>query len=191
MVNGPGNQFNINLKLCQKIFNLLIEHQWINWFYRIEYGVFCQQTPILITLFVFMNIAPSVYKKIVAAKLFMDQNFHESIDLHHISQKACISRFHFHRLFTRVYNRTPHQYLTRKRIAQACKLLEDKKLTVTEICNSVGFESMGSFSALFKKEMGIGPSIYRNIILIKKEKTKTSPNSFIPNCFIDQYSMDR
>ena len=131
-----------------------------------------------------MNIAPAVYRRIVDAKLFIDQNFHESIDLHSISRKACISRYHFHRLFTRVYNRTPHQYLTRKRIDQACELLESKKLSITEICNSVGFESMGSFSVLFKKETGYVPSVYRNIAWMKKEKTKTSPKSFIPHCFL-------
>jgi len=135
-----------------------------------------------------MNIDPAVYKRIIAGKLYMDQNFHESIDLGSISRMACISRFHFHRLFTRVYNKTPHQYLTRKRIALACELLTDEKLSITEICNSVGFESMGSFSVLFKKEIGISPRIYRNNALLKNELAKKSPKSFIPHCFINAFT---
>ena len=131
-----------------------------------------------------MIIAPAVYRRIVDAKLYMDQNFHESIDLRIISRKACISRFHFHRLFTRVYRKTPHQYLTKKRIALACELLGERKLSVTEICNSVGFESMGSFSMLFKKETGIGPKVYRNIAWQKQDNVKKSPGSYIPHCFI-------
>ncbi|MBN8856494.1 MAG: hypothetical protein BGO55_17000 [Sphingobacteriales bacterium 50-39] len=59
-----------------------------------------------------MPIAPDVYKKIVMAKLYMDENFHESIDLDRISREACLSRYHFHRLFTRIYQRTPHQGAT-------------------------------------------------------------------------------
>lgn len=134
-----------------------------------------------------MTISPALYRKIVAGKLYMDQNLHEPIKLRHISRNACISRFHFHRLFTRVYNRTPHQYLTKKRIRLACDLLSDNKLSVTEICNSVGFESMGSFSTLFKKEMGIGPSIYRHHVWSRIEETKKNPVGFIPYCFIDGF----
>jgi hypothetical protein len=47
-----------------------------------------------------MNISPDVYKKIITAKLYIDGNFHECINLDGISGKALISRFHFHRLFT-------------------------------------------------------------------------------------------
>ena len=108
-----------------------------------------------------MSIAPDVYKKIVMAKLYMDENFHESIDLDRISREACLSRYHFHRLFTRIYQRTPHQYLTRKRVDQARQWLADKDLTVSEICNNVGFESIGSFSWLFRKRVGLSPDQYR------------------------------
>jgi AraC-like DNA-binding protein len=134
-----------------------------------------------------MNIAPAVYKRIIAGKLYMDRHFQDPIDLGSISRKACISRFHFHRLFTQVYNKTPHQYLTRKRISLACELLNDEKLSVTEICNSIGFESMGSFSVLFKKEIGISPRTYRNNALLKKEQVKKSPDSFVPFCFLNVY----
>lgn len=104
-----------------------------------------------------MPIAPDVYRKIIMAKVYMDENFHEPIDLDCLSREACLSRFHFHRLFTRIYRRTPHQYLTRKRVEQARQWLAGKDLTVSEICNNVGFESIGSFSVLFKKEIGFAP----------------------------------
>src|ERR1700730_8581079 len=132
-----------------------------------------------------MNISPDVYKKIIAAKLYIDGNFHESINLDGISGKALISPFHFHRLFTRIYHKTPHRYLTEKRINLARESLCGDDLTVTEICRRVGFESMVSFSVLFKKEMGCPPRNFRNIALIKKKQSKESPRSFIPNCFID------
>ena len=46
-----------------------------------------------------MPIAENLYERIVAAKVFIDENFHEAINLDDISQKAFLSRFHFHRLF--------------------------------------------------------------------------------------------
>lgn len=131
-----------------------------------------------------MVLKQDIYTKIVAAKLYMDQRFHEPICLEQISREACISRFHFHRLFTRIYKKTPHQYLTQKRIEQAQRLLGEKDMTITEVCNSVGFESMGSFSGLFKKETGIGPKHYRHREQEKKQQTRQMPGLFIPHCFI-------
>jgi AraC-like DNA-binding protein len=137
-----------------------------------------------------MPLNPDIYRKIVAAKVYMDGHFHESIDLDSISREACLSRFHFHRLFTRIYRTTPHQYLTRKRVEQARLWLADKDLTVSEICNNVGFESIGSFSVLFKKEIGLPPQFYRNRAWQKKEQAMQQPRTFIPQCFIDTCRID-
>lgn len=137
-----------------------------------------------------MPIAPDVYRKIIMAKIYMDENFHESIDLDRISREACLSRFHFHRLFTRIYQRTPHQYLTRKRVEQARQWLADKDLSVSEICNNVGFESVGSFSVLFKKEIGFAPQYYRNQAWLKKQQSLQQPRSFVPHCFIETFRLD-
>ena len=137
-----------------------------------------------------MPIAPDVYKKIVTAKLYIDGNFPEPIDLDRLSREACLSRFHFHRLFTRIYRLTPHQYLTRKRIEQARKCLAGNELTITQICNEVGFESIGSFSTLFKKEIGHAPTSYRNQAWQRQQLTLDQPRHFIPHCFIDNCVAD-
>src|SRR3954469_9111952 len=97
-------------------------------------------------------LSSSLYERIIAAKVFIDENYQEPISLEDISQKAFLSRFHFHRLFSQVYKRTPHRYLTTKRLEKARCLLADNK-PVTTVCNEVGFESLGSFSVLFKKEI--------------------------------------
>ena len=136
-----------------------------------------------------MQIAEDIYQRVVAAKLFIDDNFSEPIDLEEISKKAFLSRFHFHRLFTRIYRKTPHQYLTRKRIEKAKDLLAENK-PVTDVCNEVGFESIGSFSILFKKEIGFAPQYYRNMAWLKKQQAKEQPKKFIPHCFIESYKLD-
>jgi len=137
-----------------------------------------------------MELTADIYQRIVAAKLFIDENYQEAINLDGISEQACFSRFHFHRLFSRIYRRTPHQYLTRKRLDKALELLADNK-AVTEVCNEVGFESIGSFSTMFKKEIGIAPQHYRNIQLMKKQQAKEQPRTFIPHCFIEGYQLDK
>jgi len=137
-----------------------------------------------------MAIAKEIYGRIVAAKVFIDENYHEAIDLDEISQKAYLSRFHFHRLFSKVYKKTPLQYLTAKRIEKAKTLLSENK-PVTDVCNEVGFESLGSFSVLFKKEIGFAPTYYRNMAWLKKQQAKEQPKRFIPHCFIESYKLDQ
>lgn len=134
-----------------------------------------------------MPIAPDIYKRIVTAKLYIDGNFREPIDLDRLAREACLSRYHFHRLFTRIYKVTPHQYLTRKRIEQARDCLAGNTLTVSEICNDVGFESIGSFSSLFKKESGHAPVNYRLLARERNRQITEQPRSFIPHCFIDNF----
>ena len=136
-----------------------------------------------------MEIRNDIYERVVAAKLFIDENYCEPLDLQEISNRAFLSRFHFHRLFTRIYRKTPHQYLTRKRIEKAKDLLAENK-SVTDVCNEVGFGSIGSFSVLFKKEIGFAPQYYRNMAWLKKQEALHQPRKFIPHCFIEGYGLD-
>ena len=64
------------------------------------------------------------YRQIVKAKIFIDKNFAENIDLKKMAAQAHFSRFHFIRLFKNIYNITPNQYLTVIRIDAAKTLLE-------------------------------------------------------------------
>jgi len=137
-----------------------------------------------------MQLTTDIYQRIVAAKVFIDNNFDKDISLEQISKQAFLSRFHFHRLFKQVYKKTPLQYITQKRIDKAKNLLAENK-PVTEVCSEVGFESHGSFSLLFKKGTGFPPTFYRNMAWLKKQQEKEYPKKFIPYCFLEQYRMDK
>jgi AraC-like DNA-binding protein len=138
-----------------------------------------------------MPIAADVYKKIVDAKVFIDEHFDSPIDLDAIAGEACLSRYHFHRLFRRVYKRTPHQYLTRKRIEQARQILTAEDCTVNEVCAQVGFESVGSFSVLFKKAIGVAPGEYRSALKRRRAEAMEQPMRVIPFCFIEEIAGER
>ena len=135
-----------------------------------------------------MQLTNDLYQRIAAAKIYIDENYQLPIDLEEISRQAFLSRFHFHRLFRKVYRRTPHQYITQKRIDKAKELLANNK-PVGDVCNEVGFESIGSFSTLFKKEIGFAPTYYRNMAWLKKQQAKEQPKEFIPHCFIESYKL--
>jgi len=100
-------------------------------------------------------------KQILEAKLFIDKNFSEDINLDKIANKALVSKFHFIRLFKKYYGRTPNQYLQEVRIGKAKKLLQ-RGNSIDEVCNAIGFASKTSFISLFKKMTGLTPIAYQN-----------------------------
>lgn len=108
-----------------------------------------------------------LYRRLVNAKLYIDNNYHLAIDLDNIADEACFSKFHFIRLFKRIYGHTPHQYLMATRIHQA-RLQLRNGLNVAEACYAVGFESISSFTGLFKKLTGMTPAVYQAAELRKK-----------------------
>lgn len=123
-----------------------------------------------------------LYRRIVQAKLFIDANYADKIDLHNISGEACFSKFHFIRLFKSIYGKTPHQYLIAVRIEKALQLLRSGK-PVSDACLLVGFESLTSFSGLFKRTVGISPSTY----LLRQQQIRSAisetPLAFVPGCY--------
>ena len=126
-----------------------------------------------------------LYKRIVRAKLFVDTHFAEGLQVRNIASEAFLSLYHFIRLFKRIYNRTPHQYLTAVRIERAKELLH-AGIPVSDVCYSVGFESESSFTGLFKRRVGRTPSAYRDGHDEKKAEIARNPLKFVPSCFADK-----
>jgi AraC family transcriptional regulator len=105
-----------------------------------------------------------LYRRLLRGKDYMDSYFAGEVQLHHAATAACVSPYHFHRLFHEVFRETPNQYLQRRRLAHARELLKGTDRSVTEISLNVGFESSTSFSALFRRRFGCSPREYRATI---------------------------
>lgn len=102
-----------------------------------------------------------LYRRLTVAKDYIDAHLHTDIDLDTVSRIACISKYHFLRLFREAYGRTPHRYITERRLERAAFLLKQTGRPVTEICREVGFEDGGSFGRLFRRTYGRTPTLYR------------------------------
>ncbi len=126
---------------------------------------------------------PHTLARLRRARAFIDARHGDALDLEAIARAACLSRFHFLRLFRQAYGETPHRYLQRRRIEAARELLASTDLSVTEVCLEVGFESLGSFSSLFAREVGLAPMHYRRRLVV----VPADIGPPIPSCFSTMY----
>lgn len=116
------------------------------------------------------------HKQVRLARRLLDRNYDTSITIEDLSREVALSPYYLIRVFRHVYKQTPHQYLMEQRIARAKELLRNSDLSITEICMAVGYESLGSFSTLFRKVAGLSPSAYRT------NSQPTSNPDYIPLC---------
>lgn len=126
-----------------------------------------------------------LYRRVVRAKLHIDQHFGSNIDLDAIADEACFSKFHFIRLFRSIYGRTPHQYLIQVRIEHAARKLADGA-SVKGACYAVGFDSVQSFAGLFKRRIRMTPAQFRQRRAEFALAVRDLPLNHIPNCFAEK-----
>ncbi|WNJ17295.1 AraC family transcriptional regulator [Pontibacter sp. G13] len=104
-----------------------------------------------------------LYRRLSIAKGHIHAHLDEPLDLDTLSQVACLSKYHFIRLFKEVYEQTPRQYLIARRLERASSLLIHSSKTFHEICHEVGLKDSSSFGRLFKRNFGATPQIYRQM----------------------------
>jgi AraC-like DNA-binding protein len=97
------------------------------------------------------------------------------------AREANLSSFHFIRRFETVFGETPHQFRTRERLIAAKRLLASG-YSVTDACLDVGFSSLGSFSALFARKVGISPAAYQRSLRCSVYIPDWTPHP--PSCLV-------
>ena len=110
-----------------------------------------------------------------------DRHYTEPLDLESLAAVAGMSKYHFQRLFTATYGRSPAAHVSRRRVERAQDLLRATNLTVTEVCHAVGFSSLGSFSSRFRELVGESPSRFQ------RRYADGAPR--IPGCFIFMWGL--
>ena len=93
---------------------------------------------------------------------FVDENYHQDITLEQLAQKHYISVSYLSRKFKETMDVNFSDYLSRKRIEKASRLLESTDLSVSEIGAACGYPNCFYFSRTFKKITGVSPSAYRD-----------------------------
>ena len=102
-----------------------------------------------------------LYRRVHLARDHAAATLDRPVPLDELARVAGLSPNHLLRAFHQVLGQTPHQHLTTLRLERARTLLATTTLPVTEICLAVGFQSLGSFSGLFSRRVGVSPQAYR------------------------------
>jgi len=96
------------------------------------------------------------------AMVLVHQHYAEPITRDELASAASVSPRHLDRCFAEALGISPMTYLYRHRIAAARRLLDEGRLTITEVALAVGFSSSSYFAELFRRETGLSPSAYRS-----------------------------
>jgi AraC family transcriptional regulator len=102
-----------------------------------------------------------LFKRLSLAREWIHANYPSPVSLASMAGEAQLNSQHFLRMFRDCFGSTPHQYLIDVRLAAARRLLTETTETVSAICRLTGFESLPSFSGLFRSRFGTSPSTWR------------------------------
>jgi AraC-like DNA-binding protein/quercetin dioxygenase-like cupin family protein len=96
---------------------------------------------------------------------FVINNFQQEISLKTVANLAFMTPNAFCRFFKNRTHKTFFQFLIELRLEHACQLLNDTELSIAEIAEKSGFNSISNFNRQFKAQKGIPPSQYSNRIM--------------------------
>jgi AraC family transcriptional regulator len=94
---------------------------------------------------------------------FMRERLTEEIDLRQLADVAIMSPYHFLRTFRGLTGVPPVKFLGALRVEVAKRLLIETDESILDICQQVGYTSLGSFSTRFAEVVGLSPGRFRQL----------------------------
>lgn len=106
-------------------------------------------------------------ERVKAITALIENHYSENINLEYIEKKLYMNKSYLARIFRELTGMTIIDYLYKHRIQQAKLLLyRHGTISVTDVCQSVGFKHLPHFSRLFKQMVGMSPEQYRQYLQV-------------------------
>jgi AraC-like DNA-binding protein len=102
-------------------------------------------------------------RTLAETRRYMEENLDEPLSISTLSRRACLSATTFKEGFRRLYGLPVHTWLQQRRMERAAELLRDSSLSVLGVAQSVGYSSASQFSAAFRRQYGMSPTMYRKM----------------------------
>ncbi len=127
---------------------------------------------------------------------YIQKHYDEDLNLAKLAGIACFSKYHFHRLFTRLVGETLNNFVRRFRLEKALrKLILEKHKSITDIALDCGFSSSQNFAKTFKSYFGVNSTFIREkfcwkLIENKEENRETLQRSMIQSRWVTKTRME-
>jgi len=110
------------------------------------------------------------------------ESLDQKLTLNQVAREAQLSPGQFIRSFKAVFGQTPHQVRIDARLDLAKRLLVTDCASVTDICAAAGFSSLGTFSYVFTRKVGLSPSAFRREARALVQVPMMLPPKLYPGC---------
>ncbi len=93
---------------------------------------------------------------------YINAHLDKKITLEDVAKNVHLSKFHFHRIFSKHSKETLNQFIVRTKMERAALFLTVRRdITMTEIAQRYGYSDASSFNRAFKKHFHMPPSSYK------------------------------
>lgn len=92
---------------------------------------------------------------------YIEDHLDKKLDLETVAAALHYSKYHLHRIFTKIVGLTVHEYVQRRQLTEAAKLLAFSKRSIMEIALISGYESQQAFTSSFKAMYKMTPAEFR------------------------------
>ena len=90
----------------------------------------------------------------------LNRNPEGTMKVARLAKLSGVSREHLTRVFTQMTGLPPHQFINRRKIMEACSMLDGGRTSIKEVSDSLGYKSSAHFTRTFKRVMSKTPSEY-------------------------------
>ena len=120
------------------------------------------------------KLGPARLKRVLE---FMQANLGRKVTLRQLAECVGLSTNFFSEQFRAETGLAPHRYMTKSRIDLAKQMLSKTRDSVLEVAMAVGFENQQHFATVFRRSVGVAPSVYRHMMNGRKYSENKSQRS--------------
>lgn len=93
---------------------------------------------------------------------YIHDNIDGDLSLNALAEVACMSPYHWHRVFRAVTGETPAEAIRRMRLLKAANKLVNENVSLAEAAEQSGYPNLASFSRAFRSAHGVSPGAFRD-----------------------------
>ena len=112
------------------------------------------------------HLPDGVPERLLRSVRYMEQNLDKPFSLDNVAQVACLSKYHFCRVFKKHLGSSPFQFLMKLRVCRAGVLLLQRDLSIPSVALRAGFSDLSEFNRQFKRITGVTPTAHRKLTAV-------------------------